>query len=666
MSSCWYIPADPAGILLCSLVLVGLSGLPGLFIRRAGTGQLLAMVITFVAAIWGMSGALKILGGAPTVPYLLDWPLPFGACTFSADSLSALFLLPLLLAAVCSALYGRAYLPAAAQPLRERRVTFFSGLLLAAMGLVLMARNGMLLLMVWEVMALSSWMLLMTDQQDAEVQRAGTVYLLATHTGSLALYLLFALLRSYTGSFAFPVPHSLVTTPLITAVMLLAALAGFGAKAGIMPLHIWLPGTHANAPSHVSALMSGIMLKVGLYGIIRTVAFFQEQPAWFGWLVLLLGAVSALVGIVLASYQRDLKRLLACSSIENVGIICIGLGMALVGMRAHDRILVVFGLTGAFVHMLNHALFKPLLFFGSGAIIHATGTRMIDRMGGLAQTLPRTAPLFLVGTLAICGLPPLNGFVGELFLYFGAFSDTLYSSLPVITFIAPVLALVGALAVLTFVKLYGTVFLGETRDPTGRIGHEAPLLMLLPMGLLAGLCLLAGVDAPLLVQLVRPAVTDYAAIPPLLFTQVAEAVPLRQLVWFNLGLLLSMALVWLVWRLLVQRHPAAVTRTWGCGYLAPTRRMQYTGSSFSAFAAGLFTGGKGPTGCPLGTAGLFPTSGRLLPVAGEFMLDRLIIPMFHGIDWCLAWLRRAQSGHLYLYMLYIFITLFLMMVWSRP
>lgn len=666
MLSCWYIALDPVGSLLCALLVIGLSGLPGLLIRRPGTGQLIAVLLTISAAVWGATGAVRILAGAPAAAYLIDWPLPFDACILSADSLSALFLLPLLLAAACCALYGRAYLSAAAQPLRERQVTFFTGLLLAAMGLVLMARNGVLLLVVWEVMALSSWMLLMTDQRDAAVQRAGTVYLLATHAGSLVLYLLFLLLRNQTGSFVFPVSHSLAGGSAVTGVMLLAALIGFGAKAGIMPLHIWLPGTHANAPSHISALMSGIMLKVGLYGVIRTAAFFQQLPAWFGWLVLLLGAISALVGIVLASAQRDLKRLLACSSIENIGIICIGLGMALVGIQSHDRILVVFGLTGAFLHMLNHALFKPLLFLGSGAIIHATGTRQIDRMGGLAAVLPRTAPLFLVGTLAICGLPPLNGFVGELFLYFGAFSDTLYSSLPMIAFIAPVLALVGSLAVLTFVKLYGTMFLGVPRDPTLPPGHEAPWPMLLPMAVLAGLCLLAGIDAPLLLQLVRPVVTDYAAVPPLLFVQVIDAVPLRQLAWFNGALLGCLLLIWLVWRQLVLHNPVSTASTWGCGYLAPTRRMQYTGSSFAAFAVGLFAGGAGQSVSPLKSAGLFPTTTHLLPQTGEFILNRLLIPLLQGIDWCLAWLRRVQSGHLHLYMLYIFITLFLMMVWSRP
>lgn len=660
-----HIFGDPVGSLLWAIVLLGLSGLPGLLLKRPGPGQLLSVVITLSAAVWGMAGALRILGGAPATHYLLDWQLPFGPCELAVDPLSALFLIPLLLAAACCSLYGAAYLPAAAQPVVEKKVTLFSGLLLASMASVLVARNGVMLLMAWELMALSSWLLLMTYQQDAQVERAGMVYLLATHTGTMALFVLFSLLRGQTGSFVFPAAHSLTLVGPLAVVVLLAALIGFGAKAGIMPLHIWLPGAHANAPSHVSALMSGIMLKVGLYGILRTVSFFHELPVWFGWLVLLLGGVSAVTGIALASYQRDLKRLLACSSIENIGIICIGLGMALVGMQSGNQTLLVFGLVGAFMHILNHALFKPLLFLGSGVIIHASGTRQIDRMGGLSRILPRTAPLFLVGSLAICGLPPLNGFVGELFLYFGAFSDGLSAPLPLIAFIAPVLALVGGLAVITFVKLYGAVFLGSARDSAARQGHEAPFAMVAPMALLAGLCLLAGVGAPLLLQLVEPVVIDYAAVSPALFTRLTGIVPLPQIALMN-GLLLGLMLVvWLVWRLLVQQTPVTSADTWGCGYLAPTPRIQYTGSSFADLAAGLFAGLVGARTTLTGLSGHFPAASRLALDGTERILDRMIIPCLHGADWCLAWLRRMQSGHLHLYILYVFATLFALMVWSH-
>lgn len=665
MTSLWYITLDPVGSLLLSILLIGLSGLPGLFLKRPGPGQIFSVVVTIIASVWGLTGAFRILGGAAATRYLLAWSLPFGSCELAVDPLSALFLLPLLLAAICCSLYGIAYLPAANHPVAERQVTFFSGVLLGAMAAVLVARNGVFLLVMWELMALSSWVLVMTNLWDKQVQRAGIVYLLCTHTGTIGLFVLFSLLRGETGSFAFPVAHSLFLPGGLTVVLLFAALIGFGAKAGIMPLHIWLPGAHANAPSHVSALMSGIMLKIGLYGIIRTASFFHALPVWFGWLVLLLGVISAITGIALAVAQRDLKRLLACSSIENVGIICIGLGMALIGIQTGNQLLTVFGLAGAFMHVINHALFKPLLFLGSGVIIHATGTRQIDRMGGLSRILPRTAPLFLVGCLAICGLPPFNGFVGELYLYFGAFSEGLSAALPVIAFIAPVLALVGGLAVIAFVKLYGAIFLGQPRDPAMVHGHEAPFVMLLPMAILAGACLLLGFDTPLLARLVGPVVSDYAAISPAQFVALSGTVPLQQLAVMN-GLLLAVIVcIWLIWRFQLQRNPVGSTTTWSCGYLAPTPRMQYHGSAFAELAAGLFGNQILAIGRLSGVSGRFPAPYRYVRDHTEQILDRLLIPFLHGVDWCLSWLRRMQHGHLYLYILYIFTTLFVLMVWSH-
>ncbi len=662
----WNIAIDPFAALLFAVALIGASGLPGLLIRRPGPGQIISVATTVSAALLGMVAAFRIINTASPFHSLIHWQLPFNNCELSADPLSAIFLLPLFLASACCSVYGMAYMPSAAQPATEKRVTFFSGLLVASMAMVLIANNGVLLLMAWEIMALSSWMLLMTDQQDAMVQRAGTVYLLATHTGTMFLFVLFSLLHGITGSFILPTAHSLHESGGYAAVILIAALTGFGAKAGIMPLHIWLPGAHANAPSHVSALMSGIMLKVGIYGILRTASFFAVLPAWFGWLLLILGAVSAVTGITLASIQHDLKRLLACSSIENIGIICIGLGMALVGMESGNRMLTAFGLAGAFMHIINHALFKPLLFLGSGAIIHATGTRQIDRMGGLARIMPRTAPLFMAGCIAICGLPPFNGFAGELFLYFGAFSEGMNAHLPVMAFIAPLLALVGGLAVITFVKLYGSIFTGIPRSSDAAAGHETPSAMLLPMFVLAGLCLIAGIAMPLLLRLVAPAVVEYSGLTPFAFNELAASVPLRQFAIMN-GLLFALAsAIWLLWRFIVKRRAVAASDTWGCGYLAPTPRMQYTGTSFAELAAGIFGGWAGTVVRLPSLNAVFPSSTRFVIPTHERILDRIIIPLFTGADWCLSWLRRMQGGHLYLYMLYIFATLFVLMAWSQP
>ncbi len=666
MAAGWQITDYLFAGMVASVVLFGISGLPGLFIKKPGWGQLIATGICVIAALLGTGTAvLTVVTGSSTAGYLLDWHLPFGPCEFSADPLSALFLIPLFLASGCCAVYAVAYWPAGEHPGSEKKLTFFFGLLSAAMALVVLARNGVVLLIAWEIMALSAFFLLTTDQRDPDVQRAGMVYLIATHIGTMALFILFAMLRGTTASFAFPVPHSLSPDPGLATVILVTALIGFGAKAGIMPLHIWLPSAHANAPSHVSAMMSGVMLKIGVYGIIRTVSFFSLPPAWLGWLILCLGGISALSGIALASAQRDIKRLLACSSIENIGIIFIGLGMALIGIQTNTPLLAAFGLTGCFIHILNHALFKPLLFLGAGAIIHTTGTREIDRMGGLSRRLPRTAPLFLAGSLAICGLPPLNGFIGELFLYLGAFNDAISSPLPALALVAPLLALVGGIAVITFIKLFGTIFLGSPRSPEAAHAHEPPLAMLAPMSLFALFCLVAGVCGQLLLRLVTPAVASYAQLPTAIIDQMESSVPLASFTLLNLSLLLLILAIGVFYTRQTVKLPRATAATWGCGYLAPTARMQYTGTSFAEMASNLFApfvtvSRSGPS-----LSGPLPAAARFCYATTESILDRVLIPVFQAIGLAFSYLRRMQHGQMHLYMLYIFATLFVLMMWRH-
>ncbi|GLI39929.1 hydrogenase [Geobacter hydrogenophilus] len=555
-------------------------------------------------------------------------------------------------------------------PAREKasagRLTFFLGLFAAAMIIVVMARNGVLFLMAWEVMALSAYFLLTTEQQSSDVQRVGTVYLLATHTGTMALFVMFSLLRATAGTFAFPATHALSLAVPVATTVIITALIGFGGKAGLMPLHFWLPGAHANAPSHVSAMMSGLMLKMGVYGILRTVSFFDQLPAWLGWLILLLGAWSAINGIALAAGQRDLKRLLACSSIENIGIVFIGIGLALVGLQQHASYLVVCGLAGAFIHIVNHGLFKSLLFLGSGVLIHGTGTREIDRMGGLARRMPVTSPLFLVGSLAICGLPPLNGFVGEFFLYVGAITDGIVAPLPLVALVAPVLALVGGLAVLTFVKLFGIVFLGAPRSADSAHGHEASAVMTGPMVLLAGGCLIAGMAPVLLVRLVTPVVGFYGGLSPQDMAQVMGHIPLVPLTCANVLLLVVVLAVGAAYLRRLRTSPRSQGSTWGCGYLEPTPRMQYTGTSFSEMAVSLLGGIVAPDRRrPTLDTPIPPADARFSYETTETVLDRILIPVFQVVGTAFSFLRKVQHGQLHIYVLYIFATLCVLMIWKN-
>lgn len=656
---------EPTLCLLIAATIMALSGVPGLLFRSPVWGQRLAAFLVVIASLAGEAAVAQLLAGTPGGVWQIDWPLPFGPALLSVDHLSSLFLLPLFLVAGCAAVYSVAYWPAREQA-GAGRLTFFLGLFAAAMVVLVMARHGVLFLMAWEVMALSAYFLLTTDQRHPEVQRVGTVYLIATHTGTMALFVMFSLLRAATGTFEFPAAHALSQALPAATVVLVTALIGFGGKAGVMPLHFWLPGAHANAPSHVSAMMSGLMLKMGIYGILRTLSFFVALPAWLGWLILLLGAWSAVNGIALAAGQRDLKRLLACSSIENVGIIFIGIGLALVGMQLHAPYLVVCGLFGAFIHIVNHGLFKSLLFLGSGVLIHATGTREIDRMGGLSRRMPLTSPLFLVGSLAICGLPPLNGFVGELFLYVGAVTNGIADPLPLAALVAPVLALVGGLAVITFVKLFGIIFLGVPRSEGAAHGHEAPAAMTGPMVLLAAGCLIGGMAPPLLMRLVSPAVGFYGDLAGPAIAQVTGQVPLVPLAMANALLCLLVLLIGGAYLLRLRRAPRAEGSTWGCGYLAPTPRMQYTGTSFSEMVVNLLGRIVAPDRWrPRLVALLPPGEPRFRYTVTETVLDRVLTPTFHVAGLGFSYLRKVQHGQLHIYVLYIFATLCVLMIWAH-
>lgn len=656
---------DPALAALVAALVIGCAGIPGLFLRKPGRGQILAAAATILASIVGVFASLQLLFSQTTSTYLLQWSLPFGPCELAIDPLSAFFLLPVFLVAAAGSLFAVGYWPAAEHPATERGLTFFYGLLASSMAVLLMARNGVFFIMVWEVMALSAYFLLVTEHEREDVRRAGIVYLLATHAGTMALFVYFSLLAARTGSFLFPVAGSLSSLSPYTAIIALAAFVGFGAKAGIMPLHIWLPSAHANAPSHVSALMSGVMLKMGLYGIFRTLTLFHDPPLLWGAVLTVCGITSALLGIAFALAQRDLKRLLACSSIENIGIITTGLGVAMLGVSSGNTTLVYLGMAGSLLHILNHSFFKPLLFLGSGAIIHGAGTREMNLMGGLGKGMPRVALLFLVGSVAICGIPPLNGFVSEFLLYLGFFKQLNADSLTYLVLLAPVLALVGGLAVITFTKLYGSVFLGTPRSSAAAHPHEAGGTMLLPMAFFAALCLLIGVVPQLALRLVLPAAQYFY--PQLSLTTVpAEySAILGKLSLFVVLLLTAVALVALFWKWRLNLGRVSYTTTWGCGYQRGTARVQYGATAFSEFAVSVFNGIIRQKIEKPELSGLFPGKARCSDIPTETLLEKVIIPLFTLAGVSFAFLRRLQHGRMHVYMIYIFATLFILMLWAH-
>ena len=612
-------------------------------------------------ALLGLAAIGAALAGGQAPEWDQAWALPWGHLLFRLDGLAVVFLIPAFLLSGLGTLYGLGYFPhhhAAAG-----RVRLLYGILGASIATLPACRNGVLFLVAWELMALSGYLLILTEQEHEAVRRAAFVYLASTHVGTLARYAFFLLLAQSTGSPDFPGSGALdAGTPTASALFLLA-LFGFGIKAGIMPLHIWLPEAHAAAPSHVSALMSGVVIKMGIYGIVRMTSFFVHIPPWWGWTVLVLGVVSGVMGVVFALAQHDIKRLLAYHSVENIGIILIGLGVALLGRSFNQPGLVVLGLAGALLHVINHGLFKSLLFLSAGALINATATRHIDAYGGLLKQMPITAICFLGGAMAICGLPPLNGFVSEWLIYLGLLHSQesgtpLGLALAVVA--APILAMIGALALACFVKVFGITFLGEPRKQWPQPLVEAPVSMVVVMAIILGCCVVIGVMPAVVVPLVGHALSTYGTIPsPADFPGVLAPVG-----WITGSGLLFLALVAgiILIRRRLQGNPPGTAATWGCGFLQPSARMQYTAASFAEMLTGLFHWGlwteiKGET-----PFGFFPGLVRFTDHTPDVVLDRMLYPLCR-VSSSLAFKVRyfLQHGVVGLYLLYVALTLFLLL-----
>lgn len=428
------------------------------------------------------------------------------------------------------------------------------------------------------------------------------------------------------------------------------ALFGFGVKGGMFPVHVWLPSAHANAPSHVSALMSGVAINMGIYGIARFSGWLPI-PAGAGWAVVGIGAAGALLGIALAFVQNDLKRLLAYCSVENVGVILVGLGGAMLGVTHGDEPWGKLAMAGALLHVWNHGLSKALLFFGAGSVLHATGKREMTQLGGLWRAMPWTAGLFAFGAVAISGLPPLNGFVSEWLVYLGLFnaaasrSSAAWAAIPA----AIVLGMAGALALATFVKAGATVFLGAPRTKAASGAHECGPPMLAPMFALAGACAVVGL-APVLFwrPLERAAGSWNPAWSP---SGAPEPLAALGTAHVALALVACAAAAWLLRK--VRANGVRRALTWDCGYSAPTARMQYSGGSFSGIAMAWFAGILGPERTLRRPHGPFPVRASRIERMPDTVLERVMMPAGDAVMRLSSATRRLQHGRLQFYIVYL-------------
>lgn len=652
--------------LIVSLLLFAMGAVASvIFAGRARWQGTLGAACIVAACVCGIVPSARIALGAPAQSLRIAWAVPYGSVFLGLDALSAFFLLPIFLICALAAIYGTDYLEAYRGRKPLAAPWFFLNLLAASMVVVVVARNAILFLMAWETMALASFFLVTFEDENPDTRRAGWIYLVASHIGTAFLLVLFVLLGRQNGSLDF----NRFTASAGAGLLFVLALMGFGAKAGFVPLHIWLPEAHPAAPSHVSAVMSGVMIKTGIYGLLRILTFLGPAQAWWGWMLCAIGLSSGVIGVLLALAQHDLKRLLAYHSVENIGIIALGLGVGIVGLASGMTFIAVAGFAGALLHVLNHALFKGLLFFDAGNVAHATHTREIDQLGGLLRRMPGTGATFLVGAAAICGLPPLNGFVSEFLIYLaglrGAVAMRGSGVVPMLSTVAG-LALIGGLAAACFAKAFGIVFLGEARSPHVSHAHEVSAAMLLPGFVLAAACIVIGLLGALVVRAMGPVVSTALGVPAVAANDALAnaARSVAMVSGFGAALIGLAALLAAARALALARRRVGSAPTWDCGYAAPSPRMQYTASSFAqpltdAFAMILKTRRD-----VVPPRGLFPQDAAFESHTADPYQAYVFEPAVGAISRVMASLRPLQQGRVQIYILYIAMTLLALMLWQ--
>jgi len=655
---------------LAALAILVLSGLASL---TAGKNQRMACALGTMGALSSgvlvLTQTIQVLVTGQSLSMQLAWELPLGSANMAIDPLSAVFASTIALVTMAAAVYGCGYLQSSNDVKRLGPSWFFYNMLTASMLTVVTAHNGLLFLFSWELMSLTSFFLVLTDAENPAVRRAGWIYLVSMHLGTAFLFAMFLLLGQPKNSLDF---NQLYASADFQGVIFLMALIGFGVKAGFMPMHVWLPEAHPAAPSHVSAVMSGVMIKTGIYGFLRILTILDAPQSWWGWTLLSIGVASGVLGVLYALAQHHLKRLLAYSSVENIGIIAMALGIGLLGLSHRNSIMATLGFTGALLHVLNHSIFKSLLFLGAGSVLHAAGTGDIDRLGGMMKRMPTTGATFLVGAAAISGLPPFNGFVSEFLIYLGVMAGIGGSSQDfqawglLCVIVVGGLALIGGLATACFTKAFGMIFLGEPRSPRADHAHEAGAWMRWPMLSLAFLCIVIGFTAPCWPLLVETAVV--AVVPDALSSAAREGI--RQAVISLAGITLgsSLLLGFVLLLIHIRRKLLAGRRiersvTWDCGYIAPTPHIQYTASSFSRPIVQLFRLFLQPRSDIQEPCGLFPVRAGLHTQTAD-LFRRFYDPIFAGVAWAASKLRWMQEGHIQLYVLYIALTLLVLLIWN--
>jgi len=543
-----------------------------------------AVGITLSAAI-SSSIAIKALQGNG-FEYAYNGGQVFGEVRLAVDALSAWFILLMNFTVITAVFYGRSYMRAYKGMKADLNLHWISYLVNhSAMLGIFMVRNSLAFLVVWEVMAISAFLLVIFEHWKVDTLKAGINYLIQSHVSIVFLMIGFLWIAGVQDSYDFAAITAYCTkaTPAAGVLLFVLFFIGFGIKAGFVPFHTWLPYAHPAAPAHISGMMSGVIIKTGIYGIMRIILLENTNFIIIGSIVLLVSIISGLYGVMLAIVQHNLKKLLAYHSIENIGIIGMGIGLGVIGVGLGNPLLAFAGFAGGLLHVLNHSLFKSLLFYGSGNIYQAIHSLNIDSMGGLIKHMPRTAILFLIAALAICGLPPFNGFVSEFLIYLGLFEaihtgQFEFTALIILSTLG--LVLIGGLAILCFTKAFGIIFLGTARNEHKRIPLEADKGKLVPMYLVVALIMAIGLFPGIFIEFLRLPVQQFTGDLFVSGAHSAVISTIQHVTRATWGFVLLVTVIWFVRKWITASAPIANGPTWGCGYKTSDARLQYTASSF--------------------------------------------------------------------------------------
>lgn len=615
-------------------------------------------IFTFLAAIATIIG-LIISAAVLTKNEILSQSINFhgliGTVNFVLDPLSAFFSFIILTIGMLGIIYAPRYL----EPYKKDLSThyFFLSLFISAMLLVVTVQNSLFFLICWEIMSLTSFLLLLFENEKKEVRQFAINYFITMQIGVLFLLIGFILVATKTGSLDFANFNGHISNTILTLFII-----GFGIKAGFVPFHSWLPKAHPVAPSHISALMSGVMIKTGIYGILRILTFIERPSLFVSYSLLIVGLASAFFGILYAVTQRNYKKMLAYSSIENMGIITISLSVALLGINYNNNLMTTLGLLGTFAHILNHSIFKPLLFFAAGSIDSKAHTKDSEKLGGLIKPMPYTATLFLIGCIAISAIPPFNGFISEFLIYMAmlnGLSTENYFIFPVLIISIGTLAFVGTMVLISFTNIFSTIFLGHPRtEKASNIEEDSPKSMLIPIGFLAALTLLIGLFPNCFMKiLINPCnlfLDSKLIFPDKILTNIS---------FINLGLIILVGFILILRKFLLKNKTVTIHKTWSCGYNKPNHKMQYSNYSFSRPFLGFLT--------PFFIRELdfkmikelFPKrtyfKSKIIDIFDYYLIkpiiefDKSIIQKFYWI----------QSGNVQKYLMYVLIFLLLAIIW---